>query len=150
VIELKWGGAWPRFLPHDNLRTAPMEAIIKHFKQFVDRDALRANLKLTVDERLNRLSKSAAEFSPRREPPSPEKPWESVSDCGPARTKDPVIELFKRDIDRTLLRANLMRSMSERCQALASMALLVDELRRPNETVGETSDRIRQVVETTE
>lgn len=30
------------------------------------------------------------------------------------RVKDPVVELYKRDVDRTLLRANLGRSVEER------------------------------------
>ena len=32
----------------------------------------------------------------------------------PKRTKDPVVEMYKRDVDRTLLRANLRRSVEER------------------------------------
>lgn len=48
----------------------------------------------------------------------------------PAPTPDPVIEAYKRDIDRTLLRANLRRSVEERLQGLAALDALGDELRR--------------------
>jgi hypothetical protein len=105
-----------------------MEAVIAYYKQFVDREKLRANLKLTVDERLRRLQQQAAELPPKREPPSPDKPWEPVSDCGPNRLTDPVIELYKRDIDRTLLRENLRRSIDERLQKLTDFVSFVREL----------------------
>jgi hypothetical protein len=41
---------------------------------------------------------------------------------------DPVIEAYKRDVDRTLLRENLRRSPEERGQALINMAQLVEKL----------------------
>lgn len=43
---------------------------------------------------------------------------------------DDIIEAFKRDVDKTLLRENLRRSPSERLQAMTSMMDLVEELRR--------------------
>jgi hypothetical protein len=112
-----------------------MDAIIEHYKRLVDRAALRANLKLTVDERLHRLQQLAAERPPARQPPSPDQPWRPVSDCGPGRISDPVIELYKRDIDRTLLRQNLMRTVDERCRALESMACLIEELQSQNRKI---------------
>jgi hypothetical protein len=104
------------------------DPVVEYYKQFVDRDALRENLKLTVDERLQKLCSTSAVQPERRQPASPDRAWEPVSDCGPARTSDPIIELYKKDVDRTLLRENLRRSVDERCQALVSMARLVDEL----------------------
>jgi len=43
---------------------------------------------------------------------------------------DPVIEAYKRDIDRTLLRENLKRSVEERIEALMQLQALADELRQ--------------------
>jgi hypothetical protein len=44
--------------------------------------------------------------------------------------KDPVIEAYKKDVDRTLIRANLRRSPEERVRALVAMHALLDEVRR--------------------
>ena len=43
---------------------------------------------------------------------------------------DPVIEAFKKDIDRTLLRENLQRSVDERFQRLVELQRFAEELRR--------------------
>ena len=43
---------------------------------------------------------------------------------------DPVIEAYKRDVDRTLLRENLRRSVEERIEALMRVQQLADEFRR--------------------
>jgi len=43
---------------------------------------------------------------------------------------DPVIELYKRDIDRTLLRENLRRSVAERLERLVALQRLAEEARR--------------------
>jgi hypothetical protein len=43
---------------------------------------------------------------------------------------DPVIEAYKRDVDRTLLRENLKRSVEERIEALMQLRAFADELRR--------------------
>jgi hypothetical protein len=43
---------------------------------------------------------------------------------------DPVIEAYKRDVDRTLLRQNLRRTPEQRWKLLANAARLADELRR--------------------
>ncbi len=43
---------------------------------------------------------------------------------------DPVIEAYKRDVDRTLLRENLRRSVEERIEALMQLQAFADELRR--------------------
>lgn len=109
-----------------NLASDP---VIEFYKLNVDRAALRENLKLSVDERLQRLQELADKQPPRRQAPSPTQPWEPVSDCGPDRTSDPVIELYKRDVDRTLLIEGLRRTLEQRFDALASMAEFVEELR---------------------
>jgi hypothetical protein len=43
---------------------------------------------------------------------------------------DPVIEAYKKDVDRSLLRQNLRRSMDERWRILESATALADEMRR--------------------
>jgi hypothetical protein len=43
---------------------------------------------------------------------------------------DPVIEAYKKHIDRTLLRQNLRRSVSERLANLIALQRLADEARR--------------------
>ena len=43
---------------------------------------------------------------------------------------DPVIEAYKKHVDRTLLRQNLRRSMDERWKVLADATRLADEMRR--------------------
>ena len=43
---------------------------------------------------------------------------------------DPVIEAYKRDIDMTLLRENLRRSVDERVRNLMALQRLADEARR--------------------
>ncbi|HEY8182499.1 MAG TPA: hypothetical protein VII32_09680 [Thermoanaerobaculia bacterium] len=44
--------------------------------------------------------------------------------------RSPVIAIYKRDVDRTLIRENLERSPEERLQALQEMQRFVKELRR--------------------
>ena len=103
------------------------DAIIEFYKRKVDREALRQNLKLTVSERLQNFE---AEVRRQKELEPPRKPsvtddhpgWEAISDCGPNRTSDPIFELYKRDVDRTLLRENLRQTVSERFLGLARMA----------------------------
>ena len=43
---------------------------------------------------------------------------------------DPVVEAYKRDVDRTLLRENLRRSVTERVQNLIALQRLAVEARR--------------------
>lgn len=43
---------------------------------------------------------------------------------------DPVVELYKKDVDRTLLRQNLRRSVEERILNLMDLQKLAEELGR--------------------
>ena len=43
---------------------------------------------------------------------------------------DPVIEAYKKDIDRTLLRQNLRRTVAERLANLLALQRLAEEARR--------------------
>jgi hypothetical protein len=46
---------------------------------------------------------------------------------------DPVIEAYKKDVDRTLLIENLKATVTERLENLRQMALLHEEFRRSRE-----------------
>ena len=46
---------------------------------------------------------------------------------------DPVIEAYKKDVDRTLIRENLRRSVQERLENLMRFQEFVEELRRAAE-----------------
>jgi len=48
----------------------------------------------------------------------------------PKNPTDPVIEAFKRDIDRSLLRRNLEKTPSERVRSLQGLSRLAAEARR--------------------
>jgi hypothetical protein len=48
----------------------------------------------------------------------------------PPLEPDPVIEAYKKDVDRTLLRANLQRTITERIEALIELQKLAEEARR--------------------
>ncbi len=47
-----------------------------------------------------------------------------------AKWIDPVIEVYKRDVDRTLLRENLKLTPAERLVALQQLVAFAEELRR--------------------
>jgi hypothetical protein len=63
--------------------------------------------------RLMELHDRGAPFS-EGEPALPEPPRCGLEELAPPDVFDPVIEAFKRDVDRTLLRANLRLSVAER------------------------------------
>jgi 3-hydroxyisobutyrate dehydrogenase-like beta-hydroxyacid dehydrogenase len=47
---------------------------------------------------------------------------------------DPVIEAYKKDVDRTLLRENLRRTLEERFDNAMELQRFADELRRAGRT----------------
>ena len=48
--------------------------------------------------------------------------------------KDPVIEAYKKDIDRTMLRENLKRTVQERVDAFLAFMKAREEFKRAGET----------------
>jgi hypothetical protein len=46
------------------------------------------------------------------------------------RVPDPVVDAYKRDVDRTLLKENLRRSPEERLLRLIELQRFAEELRR--------------------
>jgi hypothetical protein len=51
-----------------------------------------------------------------------------VDDRLPPLERDPVIDAYKKDVDRTLLRERLKRTPTERLEDLAALAAFADEL----------------------
>ena len=49
---------------------------------------------------------------------------------------DPIVESYKRHVDRTLLRQNLRRSVTERVANLAALVRLAEEARRAGRSRG--------------
>lgn len=49
---------------------------------------------------------------------------------GTVRTSDAVIEAYKRDLDRSLIRSNLRRTVTERFEAAMAAQRFAEELRR--------------------
>jgi len=54
----------------------------------------------------------------------------STTDLAPADFQDPVVEAFKKDVDRSLLRENLKLTPAERSRKFERNMRLVYELRR--------------------
>ncbi|HET8796613.1 MAG TPA: hypothetical protein VFO89_02935 [Thermoanaerobaculia bacterium] len=53
----------------------------------------------------------------------------------PDDARDPVIELYKQGVDRTLLRENLRRTPEERLRALQELQRFAEEVRRAGEAL---------------
>lgn len=49
---------------------------------------------------------------------------------------DPVVEAFKRDVDRTLIRENLRLTVEQRFDALMRLQQFAEELRRAGREAG--------------
>jgi hypothetical protein len=63
-------------------------------------------------------------------PPSRTRYPRTVADSRWPFEPDPVIEVYKRDIDRTLIRENLKRSVEERLDNLIALQRFSEELQR--------------------
>ena len=59
----------------------------------------------------------------------PAPPRCGVSELAPADVFDPVIEVYKRDVDRTLLRANLKLTPAERAEKFQDFMRFLAEIR---------------------
>ena len=59
----------------------------------------------------------------------------------PTRERDPVIERYKRDVDRTLLRENLRRTVDQRLRSLADLQESAAEVRRAGLRAGKGTRR---------
>lgn len=61
--------------------------------------------------------------------------FELVTDIRPRPVIDAVVQAYKKDIDRTLLRENLKKTPEERVLALQALVRLADEARRAGQTL---------------
>ncbi len=52
--------------------------------------------------------------------------------------RDPVIEAYKKDVDRTLIRENLRRSVDERIARLGEMGRWIESRRTAKRAASET------------
>ena len=64
------------------------------------------------------------------DPAPPPRPTARAGEAG----RDPMVEAYKRDVDRTLLRQNLRRSVTERVKNLIALQELAAEARRAGRT----------------
>ena len=53
----------------------------------------------------------------------------------PSLEPDPVVEAYKKDVDRTLIRENLKLTVEERFRKAMALARFADELRRAGKAV---------------
>ena len=53
-----------------------------------------------------------------------------MKDISPLMEPDPVIEVYKKDVDRTLIRENLKLTVDERFLKLMELQKFAEELRR--------------------
>ena len=101
---------------------AYVDPVVEFYKKNLDRAALRESLKLTPTQRLDKLQRqmneaAAAAESPRHTLPAPVV-REVPPAYGPDPTVDPVVEAYKKDVDRTLLRENLKLTPGQRVEKL--------------------------------
>jgi hypothetical protein len=54
---------------------------------------------------------------------------------------DPVIEVYKKDVDRTLLRENLKLTVEDRLRKLVDFTRFLDEMRRAGRTLRERESK---------
>jgi len=54
----------------------------------------------------------------------------SAAPPSPPSSRDPVVELYKKDVDRTLLRENLKLTVQQRFENLMQLQQFAEELQR--------------------
>jgi hypothetical protein len=106
----------------------PSDPVIEYYKQFVDRAALRENLKLTPTERLEKLQRRMNEGAREAERPLHPRAAPVVREVPPAYGRDAIVEAYKKDVDRTLLRENLRLTVEQRLEKLQGMAEFFHEI----------------------
>ena len=100
------------------------DPVIEVFKRKVNRASIRENLRRIANERpapvqenLLCLNEAYSEIVPRLAPPD---------------VYDPVIEAYKKDVDRTLIRENLKLTPEQRVRKLQDFAAFLAHLRNEN------------------
>ena len=51
-------------------------------------------------------------------------------------TRDAIVEAYKKNLDRSLIRQNLQRSIQERLEALMELQRFAEELQRSGRRIG--------------
>jgi hypothetical protein len=118
------------------------DPVIEVYKKDVDRTLLRENLKLTVEERLRKAAALHNSIEASRGAASPPRSVfeaQSAAVISPGDYRDPVIEAYKKDVDRTLLRENLKLTVDERFQKFQSFATFANELREAGQRARSTN-----------
>jgi hypothetical protein len=130
----------------DERNMAPIDEtneLIEHFKRQVDREALRENPRLTPAERMEKLQRLSREKLPSRaapdlapeivpviqEPAGAYAAADTEEELGADASND-LIEVFKKDVDRTLLVENLKLSVPQRMEQFERNMKMLYELRR--------------------
>jgi hypothetical protein len=67
-------------------------------------------------------------------------PVARVAESQTVITSDPIVELYKRDVDRSLLRENLRRTIDERLRMNAEVVAFGDALARARRAAERPSD----------
>jgi hypothetical protein len=98
----------------------------------VRRLGLRSREGPDIPESLAPMAPAGTAHGAGRKDPGARLPWMGKADTGlPVSLEpDPIIEAYKRDVDRTLLRERLKRSVEERLRDLSRMQAIAEELRR--------------------
>jgi hypothetical protein len=125
------------------------DPVIRHLMKNVDRNAIRENLKLTHEQRLLKFEKMMRDLESREQRPQQPLELKEVPDALELRESnniaetslgsvephrnwfpiDPVVEAYKKDVDRTLLRETLKLTPAERALQLEAMTEFIEELR---------------------
>lgn len=95
------------------------DPVIEYYKQFVDREALRENL--------GRIRRDRQQTERAHEPPGPA--YGLVPPIPETIEPDPVIEAYKKDVDRTLLRENLKLTVEQRFRKMMEFGRFIEEFR---------------------
>ena len=101
------------------------DEVERRLQRFVQRWGNHGRLLLRECDRIDTRDRPAAAVASTA--PAPDRA--PVSRAAELKA-DPVIEAYKRDVDRTLLRQNLRRSVTERVENLIALQRLAEEARR--------------------
>ncbi|HVV01863.1 MAG TPA: hypothetical protein VHH88_10910 [Verrucomicrobiae bacterium] len=76
------------------------------------------------------MNRPSAMVSGADEPEAPPAPRCGVSELAPPDVYDPVLEVYKRDVDRTLLIENLKLTPEQRSQKFVDYMKFLEEVRQ--------------------
>jgi hypothetical protein len=100
------------------------DPVIEYYKQRLDRAAIRENLKRIREQQ------QAPRVESDRVPRLEETHTVPVPRLAPPDVFDPVVEAYKKDVDRTLIRENLKLTVEQRLMKLQAFVNFLAELRQ--------------------